>query len=85
MKGEVQLITREHYNMECSTLAIHFSWLGPELLTCCLAHWGSTGVSFSFSPDFQQCCLAPMDLHRRATYCICESSILIPHGGYHDL
>ena len=24
--------------------AIHFSWLGPELLVCCLAHWGPTGV-----------------------------------------
>ena len=24
--------------------AIHFSWLGPELLVCCLAHRGSTGV-----------------------------------------
>ena len=25
--------------------AIHFSWLGPEeLLVCCLARWGSTGV-----------------------------------------
>ena len=24
--------------------AIHFSWLGSELLVCCLAHRGSTGV-----------------------------------------
>ena len=24
--------------------AINFSWLGPELLVCCLAHRGSTGV-----------------------------------------
>ena len=24
--------------------AIHFSWLGPELLVCCLAHRGPTGV-----------------------------------------
>ena len=24
--------------------AIHFSWLGPELLVCCLAHRGSIGV-----------------------------------------
>ena len=24
--------------------SIHFSWLGPELLVCCLAHRGSTGV-----------------------------------------
>ena len=28
--------------------AIHFSWLGPELLVCCLAHRGSTGVLFFF-------------------------------------
>ena len=24
--------------------AFHFSWLGPELLVCCLAHRASTGV-----------------------------------------
>ena len=24
--------------------AIHFSWFGPELLVCCLAHRGPTGV-----------------------------------------
>ena len=24
--------------------AIHFSWLWPELLVCCLAHRGSAGV-----------------------------------------
>ena len=24
--------------------AIHFSWLGPGLLVCCLAHRGSTGI-----------------------------------------
>ena len=24
--------------------AIHFSWLGPELLVCCLANRGPTGV-----------------------------------------
>ena len=29
---------------------IHFSWLGPELLVCCLAHRGPTGV-FSFAPE----------------------------------
>ena len=27
-----------------SMQAIHFSWLGPELLVCCLAHRGPTGV-----------------------------------------
>ena len=24
--------------------AIRFSWLGPELLVCCLAHWGPADV-----------------------------------------
>ena len=43
-------------------LAIHFSWLGPGLLVCCLAHRGSTllRVSVSYS--------APRDLHRRTAY-----------------
>ena len=36
--------------------AIHFNWLGPELLVSCLAHRGSTGVFLS----------AHRDLHRRA-------------------
>ena len=46
--------------------AIHFSWLGPERLVCCLAHRGSTGVflllrvSVSYS--------GPRALHRRAVY-----------------
>ena len=26
------------------TKTIHFSWFGPELLVCCLVHWGSTSV-----------------------------------------
>ena len=49
--------------------AIHYSWLGPELLVCCLAHRGSTGVfhllrvSVSYS--------APRDLHRRAELTKC--------------
>ena len=34
------------------TKAVDFSWLGPELFVCCLAHWGSTGV-VSFAPDFR--------------------------------
>ena len=28
-----------------SDYMINFSWLGPELLVCCLAHRGSTGAS----------------------------------------
>ena len=31
----------------CASLkAIHFSWLGLELLVCCLPDWVSTGVFF---------------------------------------
>ena len=44
--------------------AIHFSWLGPELLVCYLAHRGKTGV-FSFAPELVSY-LAPSDLPRRA-------------------
>ena len=46
--------------------AIHFSWLGLELLVCCMAHRGSTDVflllwvSVSYS--------APRDLHHRAAF-----------------
>ena len=32
------------YSMMARHKAIHFSWLGPELLVCCLAHRGPTGV-----------------------------------------
>ena len=63
--------------------AIHFSWLGPELLVCCLAHRGPTGV-FSFAPELV-CYSVPRDLHRRAAYSICESWILIHQDVYHDL
>ena len=31
--------------MMAPTSSYLFSWLGPELLVCCLAHRGSTGVS----------------------------------------
>ena len=38
-----------------SMMTIHFSWLGPELLVCCLAHRGLTGVlSFRFALDFNK-------------------------------
>ena len=43
--------------------AIHFSWLGPELLVCCLAHRGST-VDVFFCSGFS----APRNLHRRVAY-----------------
>ena len=39
--------------MMASIKAIHFSWLEPDLLVCCLSHRGSTGVSL-FAPDFQE-------------------------------
>ena len=58
--------------------AIHFSWLGPELLVCCLAHRGSTGV-LSFAPELVGY-LAPRDLHRLESV-----SPRIHHGVYHDL
>ena len=72
-------------SMMAQLKAIHFSWLEPELLVCCLAHPGSTGVfCFSIAPDLVSH-LAPSDLHRWVAYSICESSFLIHHGGYHDL
>ena len=63
--------------------AIHFSWLGPELLVCCLAHRGPTGV-FSFAPELVGYS-TPRDLHRRAAYSVCESWFLIHKDVYHDL
>ena len=32
------------FKIPLTNAAIHFSWLGPELLVCCLAHRGPTGV-----------------------------------------
>ena len=52
---------------------MHFNWLGPELLVCCLAHRGPTGVSFA--PELVEYS-APRGLHRRAAYSICESWFL---------
>ena len=46
--------------------AIHFSWLGPELLVCCLAHRVSTGVFLLLRVSVNYS--APRDLHRRAAY-----------------
>ena len=63
-------------------LVPHFSWLGPHLLVCCLAHRGSTGVFLLLRISVSY--LAHRDLHRRTTYWICESSFLIHHGGFHD-
>ena len=34
--------------------AIYFSRFGQEILVCCLAHQGSTGVFFYFAPDFSK-------------------------------
>ena len=33
-----------HLSLAFGSKAIHFSWLGAELLVCCLAHQGSTRV-----------------------------------------
>ena len=46
-------VGRASDSMMARLKAIHFSWLGPELLVCCLAHRGSTGV-FSFAPGFSK-------------------------------
>ena len=67
----------------CLLVPSHFSWLGPELLVCCLAHRGPTDV-FSFAPELVSFS-APRDLHRRAAYSICESWFLIHQDVYHDL
>ena len=32
----------------CLLVPFHVSWLGPELLVCCVANRGSTGVSRMF-------------------------------------
>ena len=37
-------VGRASDSMMARLKAIHFSWLGPELLVCCLAHRGPTGV-----------------------------------------
>ena len=60
-----------------------YSWLGPELLVCCSAHRGATGV-FLFAPELVDYS-APRDLHRRAAYSICESWFLFYQDVYHDL
>ena len=39
---------------------------------------------FSFAPELVSY-WAPRDLHRRAAYSTCESSVLINYGVYHDL
>ena len=37
-------VGRASDSMMARLKAIHFSWLGPELLVCCLAQRGPTGV-----------------------------------------
>ena len=76
-------VGRASDSMMARLKAIHFSWSGPELLVCCLAHRGPTGV-FSFAPELVGYSV-PRDLHRRAAYSICESSFLIHQDVYHDL
>ena len=68
--------------MLCDSL--HASWLGPELLVCCLAHRGPTDV-FSFAPELVSYSAPSWDLHRRVAYLICESLFLIHQDVYHDL
>ena len=62
--------------------AIHFSWLGPELLVCCLAHRGSTGVYFC--SGFQYVIWRPgISIVGQLTESV-ESSFLIHQGHYHE-
>ena len=42
------LVGRASDSMMARLKAIHFSWLGPELFVCCVAHRGSAGVFFLF-------------------------------------
>ena len=52
--------------------AIHFSWLGSELLVCCLAFRGSTGVFLLLRISIS--CLAPKDLQHQAAHCDCRTT-----------
>ena len=67
--------------------AIHFSWLGPELFVCCLAHRGSTGVFFfSFAPGFSKLFGAQgSPLSGSLLNPLSPPAFLIHQGGYHDL
>ena len=62
--------------------SIYFNWLGPELLVFA---WPIGVQLVFFSTPEQVSYLAPRDLDRRVAYTICESSLLIHHGGYYDL
>ena len=48
--------------------AIHFSWLGPELLVCCLAHRVSTGVFLLLRVSVSYSVPRDPDDHRRAAH-----------------
>ena len=60
--------------------AIQFSWLGPEILVCCLAHRGSTGVFLLLRVSVSYSATIIGQLTESA-----ESSFLIHQGCYHDL
>ena len=62
--------------------AIHFSWLGPELLSVA----SPTGVQlvFSFAPELVRYS-AHWDFHRRAAYSVCGSWFLVRRDVCHDL
>ena len=83
------LVTVDNYTafFNCSVrlydglASIHFSWLGPELLVCCLAYRVSASVFVLLRISIS--CFAPKDLHRQAVHCICESPFFIHFGGYH--
>ena len=54
-------VSRASDTMMARHKAIYFSWLGPELFVCCLAHRGSTVfvffLLFFFATVFHWCCL----------------------------
>ena len=62
--------------------AIHFSWLGPELLVCCLPHRGSTGVFLSLRGSVGR--RPRISIVGQITESV-KLSFLIHQSGYHDL
>ena len=67
----------------CLLVPFHFIWLWPELLVYCLAHRGSTCVSFLLRAFSKL--LGAQGSPSSGRLLICESSIFIHHGVYHYL
>ena len=74
-------VGRSSDSMMTRLKAIHFGWLVPVLLVCCLAHRGSTGVFFFFfCSGFSKWYSIVGQLTQSV-----QSSFLIHQGDYHDL